>query len=68
MYYVKSPLRHLCEPQELMVSEDQRDEAWNRRVNSLLSDLRAGLIPQWAVSVHDLDALTVQRDDEDQPQ
>jgi hypothetical protein len=64
MYYVKIPLRHLCEPWELRVPEDQRDAAWARRVAGLLRDLRAGVIPQWAVATEDMNNLVMWREDD----
>lgn len=65
MYYVKIPLRNLCEPEELAVPKRNQQELWSNRVKGLLQDLRAGVIPQWAVSVVDMNALTLLRDDDD---
>lgn len=64
MYYVKIPLRNLVEPHQLAVADDQRDIVWQRRVESLLQDLRMGIIPSWAISTADLDALVLLREDE----
>jgi len=64
MYYVKIPLRHLCEPRELQVPEDEQDGVWTKRVAGLLQDLRAGVIPQWAVSPDDITPLVLFREDD----
>jgi hypothetical protein len=64
MYYIKIPLRHLCEPHELNVPEETRDAQWQERVESLLGDLRQGVIPAWSVDYRDLRNLVLWREDE----
>lgn len=59
MYYVKIPLRHLCRPEELNVPEEKRGEVWNRRVFSLMEDLREGVIPHWAIEFNDMKQLVL---------
>lgn len=66
MYYVKIPLRYLGEPHELKVPEDQQDVVWQKRVKSLLEDLREGIIPSWAVATADLQSLVLLREEEQQ--
>lgn len=65
MYYVKIPLRYLCRPEELNVAKDRRDEVWNRRVASLMEDLRQGMIPHWAIDFQDLKRVELIDDRED---
>jgi hypothetical protein len=62
MYYVKIPLRNLCEPQELKVPEGEQDRVWQKRVDGLLDDLHSGVIPAWAVSYADLKAVKLERE------
>lgn len=64
MYYVKIPLRNLCEPHELKVSEDNQDALWRQRESSLLGDLRRGVIPAWAVNYEDLRNVEIEREGE----
>lgn len=66
MYYIKIPLRNLCEPHELNVPEDERQARWTKRVESLLSDVRQGVIPAWAVNYADLRNVVLHREDQNQ--
>jgi hypothetical protein len=67
MYYVKIPLRYLCEPHELNVSEGDRDKVWAARVKSLIIDLRSGHLPSWAVSYKDLASVELLNDNAEPP-
>lgn len=67
MYYVKIPLRHLCEPWELKVPDDRREQVWQRRVSGLLQDLSEGIIPHWAIDMADLRTLVLLREDDGPP-
>lgn len=63
MYYVKIPLRHLSRPEELKVEPERKQEAWDTRAESLLSDIRDGIIPGWATSHRDLALIKVESDE-----
>lgn len=62
MYYVKIPLRNLCEAHELQVPKEHQETLWANRVKGLLEDLRAGVIPQWAVATSDMEAIQLESD------
>lgn len=63
MYYVKIPLRYLCKPEELKVPEEARSQVWDKRVASLMEDLRQGVIPHWAINFEDMEYLTLEEED-----
>lgn len=63
MYYVKIPLRFLSRPEELNVEPERKQEAWDARVESLLSDIRNGIIPSWAINHRDLELIKVESDE-----
>jgi hypothetical protein len=66
VYYIKIPLRHLCEPHELQVPKANQTELWANRVKGLLQDLREGVISMWAVDTNDLRQVELQNDTEKQ--
>lgn len=62
MYYIKIPLAHLVTPEQLNVAPDKQQELWDARVAGLLQDIRAGVIPSWAVSFKELESVTVEEE------
>lgn len=62
MYYIKIPLRYLSKPEELRVPEQVRQEVWDKRVASLMEDLRKGVIPHWVINFEDMKNLVLERD------
>lgn len=65
MYYVKIPLRYLSRPEELNVDPERKQELWDTRVESLLHDIRNGVIPSWATNHQDLALIKVESSEDE---